>query len=124
VSKIGAATNEGKNVTVLPRDEVTVTFSEVTRKGFTTVKRSETGPEPPMRRKIQIYYNIKTTAKHSPPIEIRIFLPSVPKTSRLKMWRWYPTTKRWEDITKRFTRKCHLLVGETCDSLESMFGVT
>lgn len=124
MSKIGAATNEGINVTVLPRDDIILTFKEVSRKGFTTVSKYETGPKPPAPHKIRQYYKIKTTAEHSPPIEIRIYLPSVPKASRLKLWRWYQATKRWEDITKRFSRKYHLLVGETPDRLESMFGVT
>ena len=124
VSKIGAATNEGKNITVIPRDDIILTFTEVSRKGITTARKSATGPEPPTRHKIRQYYHIKTTTEHSPPIEIRIMLPSIPATSRLKLWRWYPTTKRWEDITKRFSREYRLLIGETRDRLESVFGIT
>jgi hypothetical protein len=124
VSKIGAATNEGKNITVFPRDDIILTFTEVSRKGITTARKSETGPKPPTRHKIRQYYHIKTTAKHSPPIEIRIMLPSIPATSRLKLLRWYPKTKRWADITKRFSREYRLLIGETRDRLESVFGIT
>lgn len=125
MSNIGAATNEGKNVTVIPTDDVCVTFKEVLRKGFTTVTKSEKGPKPPPRRKIRQYYNIKTTAKHSAPIEIRIVLPCVSMTkARPKLWRWYHEAERCEDITKRYSEKYHLIVGETRDPLESMFGIT
>ena len=123
MSSIGVATNLGDIVTVLPSDDVTVTFSKVTKKGFTTVKKPATGPPPPTGQKILTYYDIQTTAVHSPPIEIRIHLSSVPETPSPRLWRWYPTTG-WKDITKRFNRQSHLLVGETPDRLQSMFGVT
>ena len=125
MSKTGAATNKGKKVAVFPADDVCVVFKEVTRGGFTSVAKPRTGPEPPRRLKIRQYYRIKTTAEHSPPVEIRIILPQVPaKRARLRLWRWYPKTREWKDVTKFFRRKYHLLVGETGDRLESMFGVT
>jgi len=125
MSNIGATTNKGKNITVFPTDDVCLTFREVLRKGSTTVTRSETGPKPPPRHKMRQYYRIKTTAEHSAPVEIRIILPPVSMTSaRLKLWRWYPKAERWEDITRRFSKKYHLIIGETRDRLESMFGIT
>jgi hypothetical protein len=124
VSKIDAATIEGKSIAVFPTDDVCLTFKEVARKGFTTVTRSEKGPEPPVRRKIRLYYRIKTTAVHSAPVEIRVILPCDFVTSHSRLWRWYPAKKRWEDITKRFSKKYHLIIGETRDCLESVFGVT
>lgn len=125
MSKIGAATNKGKNVTVFPTDDVCLTFREVLQKGSTTVTKCETGPKPPPRRKIRQYYRIKTTAEHSAPVEIRIISPPVPmKSARLKLWRWYPKKEKWEDITKRYSEKYHLIIGETRDPLESMFGIT
>ena len=118
-------TGVGKNVAVFPTEDVCLIFREVVRKGFTTVTKTKTGLEPPLRRKIKQYYRIKTTAEHSPPIEIRIILPCTLMTgARLKLWRWYPTTKQWKDITKRFSLKYHLIIGRTDDHLESMFGVT
>jgi hypothetical protein len=124
VSHNGADTNKGESVTVLLSDDVTVTFKKVTQKGLTNVKKPATGPEPPPGQKILAYFDIKTTAKHSPPIEIRIHWPSVPQTPDPKLWRWYPTTKEWKHITTRFNKECHLLVGVTPHNLESMFGVT
>jgi hypothetical protein len=126
VSKIDEkTTGVGKNVAVFPTEDVCLIFRGVVRKGFTTVTKTKTGPEPPLRRKIKQYYRIKTTAEHSPPIEIRIILPCTLMTgARLKLWRWYPTTKQWKDITKRFSLKHHLIIGRTDDRLESMFGVT
>jgi len=125
LSKTGAATNKGKKVAVFPADDVCVVFNKVTRTGVSIVARSKKGPEPPPRYKIRQYYRIKTTAEHSPPVEIRISLPCVPAMrGRLRLWRWYPETKKWKDITKFFSEKYHLLVGETRDCLESMFGVT
>lgn len=119
------ATNKGKKVAVFPVDDVCVVFHEVMRAGFTSVAKPRAGPEPPVRRRIRQYYLIKTTAEHSPPVEIRIILPRVPaKRARLRLWRWYRATEEWKDITKSFSQKYHLLVGETSDCLESMFGVT
>ena len=126
MSKIDEKTTcAGKNVAVFPTEDVCLIFKEVVRKGFTTVTKTKSGPEPPLRRKIRQYYRIKTTAEHSPPIEIRIILPCALTTgARLKLWRWYPTTKQWKDITERFSLKHHLIIGRTGDRLESMFGVT
>lgn len=125
MSKIGAATSEGKDVAVFPADDVCLIFKEVARKGFTIVSRSKTGPEPPTRRKIRQYYSIKTTAKHSAPIEIRIVFPrDLMAGAGLKLWRWYPEAKRWENITKRFRSKYNMIIGETGDPIGSMFGVT
>ena len=125
MSNIGAITNKGKNVTVFPTDDVCLTFREVLQKGSTTVSKHETGPKPPPRRKIRQYYKIETTAEHSPPVEIRIILPPILMTSaRLTLWQWYHKEERWENITKRFSLKYHLIIGETPDHLESMFGIT
>jgi hypothetical protein len=123
--KKGVVTGTGKNVVVFPRNDVCVVFNKVTRTGLTSVAKPWTGPEPPPRRKIRQYYLIKTTAKHSPPVEIRIILPQVPVIhGRLRLWRWYRATEEWKDITKFFSRKYHLVAGETSDRLESMFGIT
>ena len=125
MSKIGAATNEGKNVTVFPTDDVCVVFNEVTRRGLTSVAKLKKGPAPPKRHKMRQYFRIKTTAEHSPPVHIRIILLSVPvKHARLRMWRWYPATEEWKDVTDFFSRKYHLIVGKTSDCLESIFGIT
>lgn len=125
MSKKGAATPKGKKVAVFPADDVCVVFKEVTRTGITIVAKPRAGPEPPPRLKVKQYYRIKTTAEHSPPVEIRIILPEVPvKRARLRLWRWYRKTEEWKDVTKYFSQKYHLLVGETRDRLESMFGVT
>ena len=124
VSKIGTPTFEGKTVTILPTIDVSLTFKEVSRKGYTTVTESGKGPEPPARYKIRLYYRIKTTAVHSAPVEIRIILQSDFVTSHPRLWRWYPAKKRWENITKHFSKKYRLLIGETRDCLESVFGVT
>lgn len=125
MSKRGAATSKGKNVAVFPADDVYVVFNEVTRTGFTSVAKPRTGPKPPRRHKIRQFYRVKTTAEHSPPVEIRIILPRVPGVhARVRLWRWYEATEEWKDITKFFSRKYHLIVGETSDRLESMFGVT
>jgi hypothetical protein len=125
LSKKGVATSKGKKVAVFPTDDICVVFHEVTQSGLTTVAKPRTGPEPPRRRKIRQYYQIKTTAEHSPPVEIRIILSRVPaKRAHMRIWRWYKQTKEWKDVTKSFSQKFHLLVGETRDCLESMFGVT
>jgi len=125
LSKRDAATNKGKNVAVFPTDDVYVVFNEVTRTGFTSVAKPRTGPKPPPRHKIRQYYRIKTTAEHSPPVEIRIILPQVPVIrARLRLWRWYRATEEWKDITKFSSRKYHLVIGETSDRLESIFGIT
>lgn len=129
LSNTGVATPKGKAVAVFPTDDVCVVFKEVTRTGFTRVAKPRTGPKPPSRRKIRQYYRIETTARHSPPVEIRIILPLPPlevpvRLVRLRLWRWYRETEEWKDITKSFSRKYHLLIGETGDSLLSMFGVT
>jgi hypothetical protein len=123
------ATPKGKKVVVFPVDDVCVIFNEVTRTGFTHVIKPKTGPKPPLRRKIRQYYRIETTAEHSPPIEIRIILPVPPPQAPvrlvgLKLWRWYSATKEWKDITKSFSQKYHLLIGQTDDRLKSMFGIT
>jgi len=125
LSKTGAATSKGKKVAVFPADDVCVVFNEVTHTGLTSVAKPRTGPKPPPRHKIKQYYRIKTTAEHSPPVEVRIILPQIPVIhGRLRLWRWYPKTKKWKDITQFSSRKYHLIVGKTSDRLESMFGVT
>jgi hypothetical protein len=125
LSQKGKATRKGKNVVVFPADDICVVFNEVTQTGLTTAAKPKTGPKPPPPHKIKQLYSIKTTAKHSPPIEIRIILPQAPVIhARAKLWRWYPKTKEWKDITKSFSRKYHLIIGQTNDRLESMFGVT
>jgi hypothetical protein len=125
MSKTGVATHTGKNVAVFPTDDVCLIFKEVTRTGLTSVAKLGKGPEPPSRYKIRQYYRIQTTAEHSPPVEIRIILPLAPDVSaRPRLWRWYGATKEWKDVTKFFSRKYSLVVGETGDRLESIFAIT
>lgn len=124
MSKKDQATIKGKHVAVFPSADVCVVFKEVTRGGFTSVAKPKTGPKPPLRHKMRQLYRIKTTAVHSPPVEIRIVLPGVPTSGRARLWRWYRATEEWKDITKFFSQKYHFIIGQTNDRLESIFGVT
>jgi hypothetical protein len=125
MGKNGVLTCKGKNVAVFPSEDVCVVFSEVTMEGLTSVIKSKSGPEPPLRRMIKRYYEISTTAKHVPPIKIKIVFPcDLRRGTSLRLWRWYPKTKRWENITKSFRSKYNIVIGETGDPLESMFAVT
>ena len=80
--------------------------------------------KPPFGCTMKLYYEIKTTAEHKDPVEIKIILPIALKTDNPpKLWRWYPDIESWKNITKRYNPEFHLIIGET-DLLKSMFGVT
>lgn len=71
----GGNTPAGSNVIVGPINGVTLTFSQVTQEGQTTVASSSSGTQPPSGFKLgnpPIYHNISTTAVFNPPVEVCI----------------------------------------------------
>lgn len=73
MAPFGPLTVKGENITVFPIDGVGLIFENVTAEGFTTVNKTETGPDPPSGFKLmEQYYSIKTTANYSDAIAIRI----------------------------------------------------
>ena len=122
----GESTRRGKNVVVFPTDDVYLIFEKVTKKSVTKVTKPTPGTVPKPRQprgfRVRQYYDIRTTAGISGKISIRIIYDSaaqLKKEERLQLWQ---QNKRWNNITKHFNRKYHLLIGET-DHF-SMFGVT
>lgn len=68
-----APTPVGSNVTVSPVSDVSVTFTQVTQAGDTTVAKTITGPTlPAFLTQVGPYYNIETTATYTPGITLTI----------------------------------------------------
>ncbi len=124
----GALTGKGGNIAVFPTDDVGLIFEKVTEEGFTSVTKTETGPEPPTEHEVLQYYDIKTTAKRAGTITIRIILRRIERvhekegTREAQLWQWNSGEKQWTNITTHFSREYHLVIGET--SHLSIFGVT
>jgi hypothetical protein len=121
-----ALTRKGEDITVFPTDDVGVIFENVTSEGFTTVNKTETGPEPPQGFKVKEYYDIQTTASYQGKIKIRIIYDASNITrmqeETLQLTQWNERTEEWTNITTHHNPKYHLITGET--SHLSIFGVT
>ncbi len=66
-----AQTPAGVNVTILPSDDLRLTFQNVTTEGYTNVYELETGPQPPEGRVAERYFEIESTADFVGPINLR-----------------------------------------------------
>jgi YVTN family beta-propeller protein len=84
-------TPAGMNAVVQPVDQttktlpVTVTFSDVTQPGFTSLITSSTGPTPPSGFEVAgVYYNLATTAQFTGNTTICITSPAVTSISLLE----------------------------------------
>ncbi len=103
-------TPAGSNVSVQPVDPttgttpVTITFSNVTTPGTTSVTTTGTGTPPPNGFKLgdpPVYYSVDTTAGYSGPIHICIDYSNISYGSEkdLKLFHWSSTTNSWKDVT-------------------------
>lgn len=135
---IGAPTPVGDNVSVTPVDPnpvipgkqtpVTVTFTQVTSPGETTVTSSGAGTPPPNGFKLgdpPVYYSIETTAGYSGPIHICIDYSNMSFGSEkdLKLFHWSSTTNSWQDVTDPgYPDLVHHIICGTITSF-SLFGI-
>jgi len=126
MGSVGSLTMQGENVTVFASEDVGLIFENVTTEGFTTVNKTETGPEPPSGFRVEQYYDIETTAGYSGTITIRIIYDDSNMTQaeeeNLQLMQWNETTQQWVDITVYVDVENNLVIGET--SHLSIFGVT
>ena len=126
---MGPWTIEGENVTVTPSSDVAITFKNITSGGITTLNTSMTGPEPPSGFKLATetptYYDIKTTANYSGPIQIRIAYNDTGLTqdqeNNLRLMHWNETIQQWIDITTCLDTESNVIYGETVHL--SMFAI-
>jgi parallel beta-helix repeat protein len=118
---MGPWTIEGVNVTVTPSHDVAITFGNVTSAGITTLNISQMGPDPPSGFKLATetptYYDIKTTANYTGPIQIKIAYNDAGLTrdqeNNLRLMHWNNTLQRWIDITKYVDTENNLIYGES-----------
>jgi len=85
-------------------DPVTVTFSQVTAEGLTTIIRDDTAPAPPEGHwAVGSAYRIETTAATAGPTTVRVTYPegvvSSGAESHLALLRYNEGAAQWEDIT-------------------------
>jgi len=123
---MGPWTPEGLNVSVMPSNELTITFENVTSSGVTTVSQTDVGLAPPFGFKLaEKYYNITTTANHLGTIKLRIFYDDSNMTkdeeSNLRLMQWDETTEQWVDITTYLDIESNIIYGETTHF--SIFGM-
>jgi len=126
---MGPWTVGGQNVTVTPSNDVTITFGNVTSEGITTLNVSSTGPEPPSGFKLTTetptYYDIKTTANYTGPIQLSVTYNDTGLTqdqeNNLRLMHWNETLQQWIDITTSIDTENDIIYGET--SHLSIFGV-
>ena len=107
-------------------DNTTVTFSDVTGEGLTTVIRDDDPPALPAEYQFcGEYYNISTTADYTPPISICMTYEDadVPggDEDALCLLHYNETTEEYDDITTSKDTDANIVCGEA-DSL-SVFGL-
>jgi len=121
----GAATPVGTNITVQPIDPttgttpVTLTFSQVTQAGITSLTTSTAGPVPPAGFSfgtLSSYYELTTTALVSPPITVCIAYSNVGfgDESQLKLFHF--ENDHWVDRTISLDTTAKIICA-TVDSL-------
>ena len=112
----GPLTMKGDNITVFPTIDAGLTLENVAAKGFTTINKTEIGPDPPSGYKLaEEYYDSKTTADYSGKIEIKIIYedPSTTQEEALRLMQWNETSQQWIDITTYIDIKSNIIHGET-----------
>jgi parallel beta-helix repeat protein len=118
---MGPWTNVGENVTATHASGVSLTFANVTSSGITTVNVTQSGPDPPSGFRLAleppIFYDIKTTADYTGPIQIRVAYNDTGLThgqeNNLRLMHWNETIQQWTDITKSVDTEDNLIWGET-----------
>jgi hypothetical protein len=115
------STQEGRNVTVTYTSGISLTFSNVTSSGITTVNETQTGPSPPHGFKLvtqtPTYIDVKTTANFTGVIQLEIPYNSTGLSqndqNNLRLMHWNETLQQWTDVTTRVDTVNHVIYGET-----------
>jgi uncharacterized delta-60 repeat protein len=98
---------------------VTITFSEVTNGGSTTITVNDEGPPSPIEFQLYLglYYEITTTATYTGPITICINYDdaglSPDQEANLKLMYFDETVNAWVDITTSLDTLNNIICGET-----------
>jgi parallel beta-helix repeat protein len=115
---MGPWTHDGSSVSIIPSNELAITFENVIASGITTVTKSDTGPEPPHGFKLaEKYYDIKTTANYNGTIRLCIIYDDSNMTAEeetgLRLMQWDEALQKWVDITTSIDIENNIVFGET-----------
>jgi parallel beta-helix repeat protein len=118
---MGPWTNVGQNVTVVYSPEVSLAYGNVVSVGVTIFNLAHTGNVAPLSFLIvgqpPTYYDVKTTANYSGPIDITLpysdFGLSSFAEKSLALVQWNGTSEKWENITLGVDTIHNLIFGET-----------
>jgi len=105
----------GKNVVVGPINGVTVTYSEVTQTGHTTVDINSSGPTPPSGFKLGVpstYYNIFSTAEFIPPVEVCVGYNEFQFANESKLKLFHLENGQWTGITTSLNTQNNVVCGQ------------
>ena len=101
-------------------DPVTVTFSQVTAEGLTTIIRDDAAPAPPDGNwAVGSAYRIETTAATAGPTTVRVTYPegivSAGAEAHLALLRYDQGTSQWQDITASRDTTNNVVTGQTAN---------
>ncbi|MDP2696317.1 MAG: Ig domain-containing protein, partial [bacterium] len=114
----------GSDVSVGPFSGVTLTFSQVTAEGQTTIASSSSGMTPPSGFKLgnpPTYYSISTTALFNPPIEVCLSWVEGQFNNENNLKLWHLENGTWVNITTSLDTTNNIICGQV--SSFSEFGL-
>jgi len=118
---MGPLTQTGENVTITDASGISLTFSNVTSKGMTTVSETRSGPNLPsgfeLASETPTYIDIRSTANYTGTIQLIVAYDnaglSLDEEGSLCLLRWNETTQQWNDITTRVDTISDVIYAET-----------
>lgn len=118
---MGPWTNVGQNITAMYSHEISFVYGNVVSGGVTIFNLTQRGRSAPLSFLIvgepPTYYDVKTTANYSGPIDITLPYSDVGLSSfaekNLALVQWNGTSEKWENITVGADTVHNLIFGET-----------